>query len=82
MENILKGWVLSLIGLAGVIGTIAHYFGFYEFPRSGVMEKGYESLIALIVSGALFALPKTKIDTWIESASNKVVGSFTGKKDA
>jgi hypothetical protein len=80
LENIIKGWVLSLIGLAGFILVVLHASGFYEFPNPEFLDKTYEVVIAFIVCIGFFILPKTKIDLVIEKLLNRVVDLFTGSK--
>lgn len=82
MENLIKGWVFSAVGLAVFIATILHYFGFLTFPKPTALDNDYACVISLIVSAACFSFPKTKIDDAIGQAFALVWSKFFGKKDA
>lgn len=77
LENTIKGWVLSAIGLLGLVAVIAHATGFYELPNPDILSKTYECVIAGIFCFALFLLPKTKIDTAIEKLFTWAIDKFT-----
>lgn len=81
MENLLKGWVLSLIGLIGILAIIAHSTGYLKFPNPDALSTTTESVIGLIVSFSLMLFPKTKIEGYVESMMGVVVNIFK-KKDA
>lgn len=80
MENIIKGWVLSLIGLIGAIGILLHWTGYLALPNPKALDTNTECIIGLLVSGAFFALPKTKLDQWITDGVQSIFDKFTGKK--
>lgn len=71
MENLIKGWITSIMGLAGMIATFLHGFGIYEFPTPGYIGKGYECLLAFCLSLALFILPKSRIEALIDKVVTK-----------
>ncbi len=79
-ENIIKGWVLSAIGLTGAVVIILHWTGLWVLPNPKALDTNTEAITGLLICGALFGLPKTKIDLWIEQALQFVIDKFTGKK--
>ncbi len=81
MENLLKGWVLSLMGFIGIVAIAAHSTGFFVFPNPDILDNTYEAVIGLIVCFSLLLFPKTKIEALIESMMGVVVNIFTKKKD-
>lgn len=81
MENLLKGWVLSLMGLVGIFVIAAHATGFFVFPNPKALSTTTESVVGLIVCFSLLLFPKTKIEGYIESMMGVVVNIFK-KKDA
>ncbi len=81
MENIIKGWLLSAIGLLGIVVTILHATGVYELPNPEILDSTWEVTIALIVCFSLFLLPKTKIEKAVESLFSTIVNLFKKKYD-
>ena len=75
-ENIIKGWLLSAIGLLGIVITMLHATGVYELPNPEILNSAWEVAIALVVCFSLFLLPKTKIEKAVESLFGVVVSMF------
>lgn len=76
MENLLKGYLTSILGLIGILAIGAHETGFFEFPNPDFLNKEWESLIALIICFGLFRLPSSKIEAFIDSLVQSVVDRF------
>lgn len=79
MENLIKGYLTSFMGLICSIAIILHWSGLYEFPNPDFLDKPYEIVIALIVNGGLFMLPYSKIESMVESIWNILLGVFKKK---
>lgn len=86
MENLIKGWLLSLMGLAGIIIIGVHITGVYEFPNPKFLQKEWQIYIGLIASFGLMLLPKTKLEVYIDvivaAAVDLVKSIFKKKSDA
>lgn len=76
MQNLIKGYITSILGLLGVIAIFLHGSGFFEFPNPDFLDKQSEITIALIVCAALFILPYSKIESIIESLMTWVIEKF------
>lgn len=81
MENLIKGWITSVIGLAGVLITILHYFGIVKLPNPAALSNTWESVIAAILSLGFFMMPYTKIESAVESAWGSLLKLFNKKVD-
>lgn len=66
MENLVKGWVTSTIGLLIMLATAAHFFGIYDFPSTGQLSKPVESAISFCVGLALFIVKKSVLEEQAE----------------
>lgn len=82
MENLIKGWVFSTIGLVVFIATLLHYFGYLVFPKPTALDNDYACIISLLISICCFSYPKTKIDEYLGQAIGSVWNKFFPKKDA
>lgn len=83
IENAIKGWVLSTIGLIGIVVTCLHWSGVWRLPNPEALSTSTECAISLITSFALFGLKKTKIDVLVEDFLQAVIDRFKSeKKDA
>ncbi len=80
MENVIKGWFLTLIGFIGVIAIIAHASGFYVFPNPEFFNTKTEVSIGLLICFALVVFKKTKIETYIEEFLKPII-DFIKKKE-
>jgi hypothetical protein len=72
MKNIIKGYITSLLGLAGIILTVLYFFGFLDLP-TGYVPKFVELGLALLISISLFVLPQSAIEEKINSLLDKFV---------
>jgi hypothetical protein len=79
MENLIKGWVLSALGFVVLILTLLHWMGYIALPNSSALDSNTDCLIALVVSGALFSFPKTKIDDLVSNAIQVFIDKFKSK---
>lgn len=62
-NNILKGWLLSAIGLIIIAAAIAYFFGFLPIKETGVfLPKAWEIGIAFLVGLILLIVPPTVIE--------------------
>lgn len=82
MENIVKGWALTLIGLIGVVGILLHWTGFYEMPNPDFLSKTWEIVIALIICTGLAVFPRTKIEVYLEVLFSAVIALFKKKTES
>lgn len=71
MENVIKGWVTSLIGLVGMIATFLHATGIYPMPSTGLISNLTECIIGFLVSLALFILPKSRIEALVDKVISR-----------
>jgi len=76
MQNLIKGYITSLLGLIGVIAIGLHASGYYEFPNPEFLDKDTEVCIAIAICFGLFLLPYTKIESIIENVVNFIVDKF------
>lgn len=79
--NIIKGYITSLLGLAGVILIGLHLSGIYEFPNPEFLSKEWEAGIGLLICFGLFILPYGKIESFIEDMVKTVIGIFKKKAE-
>lgn len=86
MENLVKGYVTSLIALIGLILIALHVMGFYEFPNPQFLDKGYEAGIGALLCFGLFFIKRSLLESWIEeiygALKNIVIKIFNRKSDA
>lgn len=76
MENLIKGYITSLIGLIGIVAIGLHLSGVLEFPNPDFLDKETEAGIALIGCIGLFILPYSKIEAMVESIINFIIDKF------
>ena len=58
LENLFKGWALSIIGLIGIIFITLHVTGVYVFPNPAFLNSTTEVLIGFTICFALLiAIP-------------------------
>lgn len=79
LENTIKGYVLSLLGLTGLVAIGLHALGLYEFPNPDFMNKGWEVATGILLCFGLFLMPKSKIEAFVESGWNLLIGMFKKK---
>lgn len=73
MNNIFKGYVTSALGFIIMICVMLHFFGIVVFPNPTSISKNSECIIAFLVGLALFLVPSTKIEEYLEKVINKKV---------
>lgn len=81
LENAIKGYMLSLIGLVVFFAILAHGTGFYEFPNPTILHKGWEIGLGLLLSFGLIVFPKSKIESFVEQGWAILLGLFKNKVD-
>lgn len=79
MENLVKGWFTSGLGIVLIILGIVHVFGFYEMPNPEIMDTYWKKGLYFLISFSLFLFSKTKIETVLESLVSSVVSLFKKK---
>lgn len=76
MQNLIKGYITSVLGLLGIVAIGLHWTGVLEFPNPEFLDKQSEIVIAFILCAGLFVLPYSKIEAVIESLFNWVIERF------
>lgn len=72
MKNILTGWVTTLIGLALMVLSILHFYGFVYLPAPVGISAEWQLTVGFVVGLVLFLLPRGKIEeTLIKLISDK-----------
>lgn len=66
MNNILKGWITSIIGLSLMVGTGLHFFGVYKFDHPDKISEPVALCISFVVGMAMFFIPSTKLEEIVE----------------
>lgn len=82
MENIIKGWLTSLLGLAGAIITVLHYFGVVSLPNPEALSTAWETVLAAIISLGFFMIPYSKIEAFVESAWEILLKMLNKRNDS
>jgi|GEM_PF-3547751 hypothetical protein len=80
-DNIIKGWITSMVGLCIWLGVIAHWTGYLKFPNPEFLSNTAENVIAIIVGIAFFRIPYSKMEYSIELLWDSIVGLFKRKAD-
>jgi hypothetical protein len=62
MNNIIKGWITTILGLAIMVVDVLFYFGVIELPEAEAVGKPMEILIAFGIGLSLFLIPATKLE--------------------
>jgi len=71
MQNIIKGWITSLLGLCIMIATCVYFFGLVDFPHPDNVPKDTQIAIAFAVGLALFLVPSTFIEERLKKYIDK-----------
>jgi hypothetical protein len=76
MENLVKGWLTSLIGFAGILVLGGELLGFFSLPNPLGLSVYLKYGIGVPVCFGLFLMPKDKITEMVET----IVSSIFKKK--
>ena len=73
MNNLLKGWITSLLGLAVMVIDALYYFGVISLPSHSAVPTDIQVGIAFLFGVVLFWTKPTWIEAKIEIIVDKVI---------
>jgi hypothetical protein len=81
MENVIKGWFTTSLGIILVIAGLLHVFGIYRMPNPELMDNYWKIGLYFLISFSLALFSKSKIEIWLEDIAKAVFGIFKKKAE-
>jgi membrane protein CcdC involved in cytochrome C biogenesis len=66
MNNVIKGWITTIVGLGIMVVDVLYFFGFIQLPKPSFVPTPVAVLIAFIVGIVLFLVPHSRIEKALE----------------
>lgn len=81
MENVVKGWFLTGLGVILTTLGLVHLSGFYVMPNPELLDAPWKVGIYFLVALCLVVFPKTKIESWLEAIAQSAFSIFKKKSE-